>query len=169
MPLLKSREACLAAAKSSLQLLLQFQSIIAEATQECGTKAKSDKLFVKVTLLELPWKHSYSLTEGMKRESFYFTSLSSFRIKKMQDSLLEPMKNWNKTPALKQSHTSGILYFFLQHEKAANSHEPWLSSFKRRIKKPLNKIRPKKKAPRLIKEKLIKCRFLTKLLVQQLL
>lgn len=75
MPLLKGREACLAAAKSSLELLLQFQSITAEATQECGTKAKSEKLFVKVTLLEVPWKHSHSLTEGMKRESFYFTTL----------------------------------------------------------------------------------------------
>lgn len=44
----------------------------------------------------------------------------------MQVFLPEPMKNWQKTPALKLSHTSGILCFYVFFEKAANMlPQPW--------------------------------------------
>lgn len=77
--------------------MLQLQSIIAEATQECGTKAKSDKLFAKVTLARTTMETQLQLKEG----NLPILPLSSLRIRKIQDFLLEPMKNQQKKPCFK--------------------------------------------------------------------
>lgn len=92
----------------------------------------------------------------------------------MQDFALEPMKNWHNPPALKLSHTSGIPCFYVAHESSqyaaiAMDHNYHLSGQDLRIKEPHNKTRPKKKKIAQMNEEWLKHRFLTKLLIQQLL